>query len=173
MEGRIFGIKKSYILTAFFAISVALFVSLSLLSIFVYKLDFMWFFIFCLCTGGYQLLKGVLFKFDSAFFFGVLLLFIGGSGVYAFFMKQSYFQSVYYILSFSSASYFTYAFFDQKFHLYLSILLYFATILWFLTKIKIISVLIFVAILLSSVLIFIVGYTLLVKFKSAKAKGES
>lgn len=164
MRGRIFGIKKSYILTTALVLLVALFVAFTLLTTLVYQLYYLWFFIFCLCCGIYQFLKGILFRFDSAFYFGVLLLSVGGVGFFTTFSQFAFYQSVLYILCFAIASYFTFVFFSQKFHLYLSLMLYFVTLFWFFVKIKVISIAIFVAILSASVLIFIVVYTLIIRF---------
>lgn len=159
MQGRIFGIKKSYILIGLLVLLSSIFLATTLLTILVFNLYYLWFFIFCLCCGLYQFAKGILFKFDSCFYFGVLLLFVGGIGFYVTFSGENYFQSVYYILAFASASYFTFVFFNQKFQLYIAILLYFATLFWFLAKIKIISIPIFLALILTSVLLFILIYT--------------
>lgn len=161
MRGRIFGIKKSYILLSLLVFVCAVFLSTSLVSIFVFNLYYLWFFIFCLCCGVFQLVKGILFRFDSCFYFGVLLLLVGGIGFYTTFSGDVYFQSVYYILAFAIASYFTYVFFNQKFQLYLSILLYFADLIWLFVKIKFISLGIFLALLFTSVLLFILIYTII------------
>ncbi len=161
MRGRILGIKKSYILLSLLVLVCAVFLSTSLVSIFVFDLYYLWFFIFCLCCGLFQFVKGILFRFDSCFYFGVLLLLVGGVGFYTTFSGFAYFQSVYYILAFMIASYLTYVFFNQKFQLYLSILLYFVDLTWLFVKIKFISVSIFVALLITSVILFILIYTLI------------
>lgn len=158
MRGRIFGIKKSYILIATFVLLVTAFLSLTLLTILLFNQYYVWFFILCACCGVYQLLKGTLFHFDSAFYFGILLLSIAGTGFYSTY-GNSYFQSLYYILDFSIASYLTFVFFGQKFQLYLAILLYFVAISWLFFKIKFISIGIFVALTCASVVIFILYYS--------------
>lgn len=164
MQGRILGIKKTSILTFVFVLSCAITIALSLLTIFLYKNYYLWFFIFCLSFGFFELIKGLLFKFDSAFYFGILLLSIGGVGLWTNLSGKTYFQSVSYILCFAMASYFTFALFNQKFQLYLSLLLYFACILWFLVKINILSWGIFLAIMLAIVLIFILIYSLVQRY---------
>ena len=136
MRGRIFGIKKSFILTSVFVALAAGFIALCPITIFLLGFKTLWFFILCGCCGIYQILKGAMFKFDSAFYFGTLLLGICATGFYTQFSGISTFEAVYYILSFAAASYLTYVFFGQKFHLYLSILLYFNAFSWLLTKIK-------------------------------------
>ena len=158
MKGRILGIKKTYILSAILLLTSIICIVGSVLSVFIYKLDYLWFFIFCLCAGVYQFIKGILFKLDSAFYFGISLIGVGITGFYGTF--QYIYQSVLYILSFSSASFFTFVYFRQKFHLYLSILLYFITIITFLFKIKIFTIVIFVALIVVSVLIFILSFTM-------------
>lgn len=163
MQGRILGVKKSYILTSMMVVLSATFVALTLVSILLFNMYYLWFFIFCACCGLYQFLKGVLFKFDSAFFFGVLLICIAGVGFYVQFSGKQYFESVFYILAFAVASYLTFIFFQQKFHLYFSIMLYFVSFEWLLTKIKVLSIPIFVAICVASVIIFILCYTLVNK----------
>ena len=170
MQVRIFGVKKSLILTSLFVVLCAGFISTSLLTILLYKNYYLWFFIFCLSCGFYQLAKGVMFRFDSALYFGILLLSIGGVGFYTIFSGNGRFQSVFYILSFASASYFTYLAFNQKFQLFLAILIYFACIMWLLVKINIFSVEIFVAITVASVIIFILSYTALQMFNKKRDK---
>ena len=167
MRGRIFGIKKSYILTSAFVLLAAAFLALTLLTILLFKQYYLWFFIFCACCGGYQLLKGVLFHFDSAFYFGILLLSVAGTGFYSTFFN-GYFQSLYYILDFAIASYLTFVFFGQKFQLYLAILLYFVALFWLFFKIKFISIGIFVALTCASVVIFILYYSLVNWFVGRK-----
>ena len=163
MRGRILGIKKSYILSTAFVILSAAFLSLTPITIFVFSYNYLWFFIFCACCGLYQIFKGMLFHFDSAFYFGVLLLCVAGVGFYTQFSGQSTFQEVYYILSFAVASYLTFVFFGQKFQFYLAVLLYFNAFSWLLVKIKVLQTPIFVAICVTSVIIFILYYSLINK----------
>lgn len=170
MRGRILGVKKSYILLSLLILLIATFLSTSLVCIFVFELYFLWFFIFCLACGLFQFVKGILFRFDSCFYFGVLLLMIGGIGFYTTFSGNVYFQSVYYILAFACASYFTFVFFNQKFQLYLAFLLYFVDLSWLFVKIKFISLGIFLALLLTGVLLFILIYTLLNILSNKKNK---
>ena len=168
MRGRILGIKKSYICTTAFILLSAAFLSLTPVTILVFGYNTLWFYIFCACCGVYQLLKGVLFQFDSAFYFGVLLSGVAGVGFYVQFSGSVYFQSLYYILSFAVASYLAYVFFNQRFQLYLGILLYFVSFAWLLFKIKIISIGIFVALTALGVVIFILYYSLVNKLVGKK-----
>lgn len=167
MRGRILGIKKSYILIAALVLLAVTFLTLTLLTILLFKQYYIWFFILCACCGVYQLLKGTLFRFDSAFYFGILLLSVAGTGFYCTYCN-SYFQSLYYILDFAIASYFTFVFFGQKFQLYLGILLYFVALFWLFFKIKFISIGIFVALTCISVVIFILYYSLVNRWAKKK-----
>lgn len=163
MRGRILGIKKSYILAAVLALSSALFLFSTLVSVLVFHLDFLWFYLFCLCAGIYQLCKAALFKLDSALYVGTLLFTISIAGIYSFALNLWNFFPVLLLSSFFFASFVTFALFSQKFHLYFSILLLFIAISLFFMKINIISSAFFVALTVANVLIFVIGYTLLQK----------
>lgn len=160
MQGRIFKIKKTTILSFSFYLAILSFIVASVLTIVLLKNYYVWFFFFCLFAGLHLLLKSVLFYLDSCFYFGSLLFLIGAFGLLTHFLNLLYFQSVYYILAFAFSSYFTFCFFNQKFHLIAGVCPFLIDIAWFFYKINMITVWIFIAFVLALVLLFVVKYLL-------------
>ncbi len=158
MQGRIFHIKKTTILSISFYFAILAFLTAMVLSIVLLKNYYLWFFFFCVFAGGHLIIKSLLFHLDSACYFGSLLFFVGAFGLTINFLHINYFSSVYYILAFSFASYFTYCFFEQHFQLALALILLSIDIAWFFYKINLLSLWIFIAFLTALVLIFVVKF---------------
>lgn len=161
MRGRILNIKKSTWLMISLLLNLFIFGGLSLYSILAFRYFDNVFFIFCITTGAHQIIKSALFKFDSSCYFGVLLLLIGG-----FYFVVNYFQiewlySVFVLFSFAFASFTVAIFYRQPFQIFLSFSLYFIALGLLLFVLKAVSVWIFVAIVVSSVLLLIVRFVTL------------
>lgn len=165
MEGRVFKIKKTTILSVSFYLAFVLFLLFTLLSIFLFKNYYLWFFFFSLFVGGHLLIKSGLFRLDSSCYFGSVLFWIGVFGIIVNSLGLYLMQSVYYILAFSFASFTTFCFFRQRFHLLLSLILIIIDIAWFCYKIKLIALPIFIAILVTCVLSFAMRYLISNIFK--------
>lgn len=158
MKGRIFSIKKSTWLMISLILNIVIFLTLSIFSI-VIDADYdNIFFLFCLGTGIHQIVKGVLFKFDSSCYLGISLLLVG---FFYFFSKMIgilWLYPVFILLSFSFSSFSIGYFFKQPYHFFLSISLFFVCLGLLLFLFKIISVWFFVAILVCCVLLLIVRF---------------
>ena len=147
MRGRIFGVKKTTIMSISFYLAFLLIITSTLLSVFLLKNNFVWFFFLCLFCGLHLLVKAVLFHADSSCYFGSILFFIGGFGLIVHFCGLFYFASVFYISAFALSSFFTFLFFKQVFHLWIAIAIIVSDIAWFFYKINLLPLWIFVAIL--------------------------
>ncbi len=158
MQGRVLGLKKTLILSISFYLSLLAITVSSTLSIVLMKNYYAWFFFLCLFAGSHLLIKSILFRLDSCCYFGFILLLVGAFGLIVHLMGIMKFASVYYILAFSFASFATYCFYLQRFHLYLFLILLAVDIAWFFYKINFISLYIFIAILGAGVLLFILKY---------------
>lgn len=124
-----------------------------LFSIFYIKNYYLWFFVFTFFVGIIMLTKSVLFKVDSACYFGFVLLLLGVSGFCAYFFDLNY--KYFYILSaFGAASLLTFFFTHQKFQFFAGVLLTVSATVGFLYSNKIINLAIFLAIYLSFLFIF-------------------
>ncbi len=165
MEGRIFKIKKTTILSVSFHMTFLLFALFTLLSIFLFKNNYLWFFFFCLFIGGHLLIKSSLFRLDSSCYFGSVLFWVGVMGLLVNSLGLYFFQSVYYILAFSFASFTTFCFFRQRFHLLLSLILFIIDIAWFCYKVKLIALWVFIMVLVTCVLSFVIRYLISNVFK--------
>jgi len=158
MEGRILTVKKSTWLIVSLVFNFLLFLGMSIVSFIYTKNINSAFFFFCIATGIHQIIKSILFKFDSSCYFGVLLLLIGGLYILSFYYQILNFYTVFIVLSFSFASFCAYSFFNQPFQLVLALSLFFVSIGLLLFLINLISVWIFVAIILLSVILLVVRY---------------
>jgi len=158
MRARVLKIKKSTWLNISLAVNVLLLVTVSVLFCLFLENYNLWFFIFCFFVGLHLINKSLLFKFDSSCYFGVLLLLIGGLYILSFYYQILNFYTVFIVLSFSFASFCAYSFFNQPFQLVLALSLFFVSIGLLLFLINLISVWIFVAIILLSVILLVVRY---------------
>ncbi len=158
MQGRVFYIKKTTILSISFYSAIISIAASTLLTILLMKNYYIWFDFFCLFSGMHLLIKSMLFRLDSCCYFGSTLFFIGAFGLLIHFLSLFTFQEIYYMLAFSFSSFVTYCFFKQKFQLLISLILFFAALLWFFYKINVIPLWIFIAFLVSLVLLFVVKH---------------
>ncbi len=158
MRGRIFTIKKTTILRLSFIVNLLFFIASSLISFLVIKDYNLCFFMFCFFIGFHLIIKSILFKFDSSFYFGALLLFIGIFYVYCLLLNILPYYSLFVVLSFSLSSYLTGYVYKQIYHYYLSFSLFFVNIGLLLYLINLISVWIFLAIILTVVILLLCKY---------------
>lgn len=158
MRGRILGIKKTTILSISFYLAFILFITATLLSIFLYYNYAIWFFFFCLFAGIHLLIKALLFRLDSSCYFGFLLFFLGIAGILIQIFQYFYLQSVFYVLAFALASFFTFCIFSQYFQGWLALIISLSDLAWFFYKINLITIWIFIAILCAGVLLFMLKY---------------
>lgn len=158
MRGRIFHIKKTTILSVSFWLAILLSITAIVLSMVLFQNFNIWFYFFSLFCGIYLSIKSALFGLDSSCYFGSLLTLVGAFGILIDILHLFEIQSVYFLLSFSFASFTTYCFYSQKFQLYIAIALFFVTTAWFLCKINLLSIWIFIAIVVACMLSFIVRY---------------
>ena len=145
MKGRFLGVKKTWILRSIAVVNLLIFVGLVCLSVLQLKIPSLWFYSFCLCVGAYELAKGLMFKFDSAFYFGVLLLNIGFSGFIFFLLDLRSYAIFFIAVAFILASILTFLVYHQKFHLILAYSLTFLTLYGFLLRKNLITTPIFIA----------------------------
>ncbi len=137
--------KKTWLLRGVALLCLCLFVFLVCESVLILQLPHLWFYSFCLCVGIYELCKGFFFRFDSALYFGTLMLGIGSSG-YLFFLLDLMQYGVFFIgLAFIFASLNTFFFCHQKFHLIIAYSISFVTLYGFLLVKNLITTPIFIA----------------------------
>ena len=155
MQGRILGVKKSTILQSCFWVNCALWLFFTLFSIFFWKNYYLWFFIFCFFTGLQQLAKSVLFKLDSACYFGFLLSLTGGIGFVCYFVSLQY-KFFYFLAAISLASVFTCLFTKQTLHLFFAVIVFVSGALGFLYCLDVLNLAVFLGIYLTFLFIFAV-----------------
>ena len=158
MRGRIFSIKKSSLLLCSFILNAIFFVGGSLISYFVFGQTNNWFFLFCISVGLHLLIKSLLFKYDSSCYFGSVIFLLGIFYFYSNALNIFYFYPVFVVLAFAIASLMTFYYFEQPYHLILSLSLFFVTIGLLFFLLNKISIWIFLAISLLGVLLLIVRY---------------
>ena len=158
MRGRILGIKKTTWLALSFWSAILFTITATLLSTLLFKNYYIWFYFFCLFSGHHMLIKAILFRVDSSCYFGFLLFFIGLAGILTEIFNYFELQSVFFVLAFSFASFFTFCFFGQRFQFWIALLITFIDLAWFFYKINILPFWFFIAILGACVLLFIVKY---------------
>ena len=161
MRSRLLSIKKSTWLISSLILNLSLFAIFTVISFVVIKDYNAWFYVFCFNIGAHLISKSFLFKLDSSCYFGVVLLFIGLFYFVCKYMNLQYFYLVFVIASFAIASLLTYIFYRQPYHLFLSLSLIFVMIGLLLLLINLISIWIFVAIIVGSVLLLILKFCLL------------
>lgn len=163
MRGRVFGIKKTWFLRGIALFNLLLFVALACVSFLCLKIPNLWFFSLCACIGLYELSKSILFRFDSALYFGALLTNIGANGFVFYLLHQESFAVVFVGISFATASLVTFVLCHQKFHLILAYSISFLTIYSFLLIKNLITPVIFIAFIGAFLIQFIVSIIINIK----------
>ncbi len=158
MRGRIFTIKKSSLILSSAIINAIMFLGGSLFFALVFQQYNTWFFVFCINVGLHLIIKGMLLKYDSSCYFGILLFFVGLFYIYCVFLNLFYFYPVFVFIAFAIASYITFYYFSQPFHFILALSLFFVAIGLLFFLLNKISIWFFLAIVVVSVLLLIVRY---------------
>lgn len=158
MRSRVLSIKKSTLLALSLTVNIILFATVSVLFCYFLGNYNLWFYVFCLFVGLHLINKSLLFKFDSSCYFGVLLFLIGLLYFLSFYFQITNFYSVFILLSFCFASFVTFSFFKQSFHLFLAISLLFVSIGLLLYLINFVSIWIFLAIISLSMVLLVIRY---------------
>lgn len=153
VRGRVFGVKKSTILLVSCLCNLLFCLTFVLLSIFLWQNYFLWFFIFCFFAGLHSLIKSLLFRLDSACYFGFLLIGVGVAGILSYSFSWP-FKFFYFMLGSGAASLLTYLFTKQKFHIFLGILLLASGVISYLFCIKVLNLALFLTIFLIFLFIF-------------------
>ena len=158
MRGRILNIKKTTILRLSFIINAVLFVILSSLSVIFLDNNDIYFFLFCFLVGVHLLVKSMLFKLDSSCYFGNLLFFLAAFYFYCQHIGIDYIYPFFVLLAFCISSFTIASFFDQPLHYFLAISLLFAAIGLLFYQIKLISLIVFLAIVAACVLLLVIRF---------------
>lgn len=157
MQGRIFGIKKSSIIKFAVALSTILFIFSTIFFIFFSKYKDLWFYSFCIEIGFCVFLKGILLRIESLNYFGTFLSAIGVFYIYSFFLKIETFYIVFIFFALAFSSFMTFCSFKRKLHIKSFVFFLIVSFLIFFLQINVIPLSFFVAILVFSVLIFILS----------------
>lgn len=163
MKGKTLGMKKTWLLRSIALCCLLLFAGLTTFCVVSLKVPNLWFYSFCLCIGIYELSKGLLFRFDSALYFGLLLTSIGASGFVFYLLQLRQYAAFFIATSFVVASVLTFILCHQKFHLILAYSIGFLTLYAFLLAKNLISTPIFIAFLSIFLLQLVVSIILNVK----------
>jgi len=158
MEGRILTVKKSTWLIVSLVFNFLLFLGMSIVSFIYTKNINSAFFFFCIATGIHQIIKSILFKFDSSCFLGTMLFLIGLFYFFADMFDIFWLYPVFIVVSIVFSSMTVGIYFDQPFQIFLSFSLYFVGIGLLFFLLKIFSIWIFVAICVVSVLLLIIRF---------------
>lgn len=165
MLGRLFGIKKTYILRIVATIMLLGFVATIFLDTFLFESPTIWFYSFFIMIGIYHFSKGLLFDFDSSFYFGTLFLCLGSFGIVWTFTSTQKFVWLFVGLSFLVSSLLTFVKFNQKYHLIVCYSIIFVNIYLFCLSKNLITLPNFIAIVVPFLLLLI-----LTSFISLKRK---
>ena len=157
MQGRIFGVKKSIILKFSVAVSTILFCFSTIYFMFFSNYKDLWFYSFCIEAGFCIFLKGFLLKIDSLNFFGMFLIALGGFYIYNLFFSIEEFYVCFVFLALALSSAVNFCVFKSKLHIRSFVFFLIISYLIFFLQINVIPLLFFVAILLFSVVIFILS----------------
>ncbi len=163
MQGRVLGIKKTYLLRATALICFVAFVALCVLSATIFKKADLWFYSFCLCLGTFELVKSMLFKLDSSFYLGTLLFGIGAVGYIFLFTNTRIYAPFYICLAFIVASVLTAVFCGQRFHLIIAYSIFFVALYALMLIKNFITTPIFIAFIVPFLVLFILGVILGIK----------
>lgn len=156
MKGRVLNIKKTTLLRLSFILNLILYLSLTAVSFVFLGESNNYFFLFCFLVGIHLIIKGMLFRLDSSCYFGNILLFIGVTYFYSLWMNILVVYPVFILCAFAFASLVCVCFFSQPVHLYLAVFCLFVSVVLLLYLFKIISLPLFLAILVGSVLLLLV-----------------
>ena len=156
MRGRVLNIKKTTLLMLSFILQTLLFLCLSTITIFVWKQENLYLFVFMLCVGIHLIFKSLLFRLDSACYFGIVLFCLGIFYFYCFYLKILPFYVVFVLISLAIASLVCGMFFSQPLHYTFVVFCIFLVIGVLLFLIKNISLIVFLAIVVVSVLLLVV-----------------
>lgn len=163
MKSRLFGIKKTIWLWFSSITLFLLFVATSLYCTLALKLPQLWFYCFCACFGLHQFFKSVLFRLDSCFYGGLVLIFVSIAGFVNFLAWQSNYFCCLILSAFVLASLVTFFVYKQKFHLIFSYSLFFADIFTYIFLKNLITLPIFIAFLVPFLVLLIVEVALYIK----------
>ncbi len=164
MRSKIAGVKKINILRWTVIVNSILFISSIFISIFVLNVPKLWFYFFCFFAGEYLLIKSYLYKTDSNFYLGFVLVFLGLFLTCNHYLAfTSLFNAI--VNSFTLASFFTFAFYKQLFHLFLSAVLICCMVLYHFYRQNILNIYIFFALIILIVFIFSFIYVKIRLFK--------
>ena len=159
MRGRILGVKKTYILRFLIVALFLLFTIFVFLNIFVIPYRTLWFYAFSFLLGIYEVSKSRLFKLDSGFYLGSLLIFIGISGFVFTLTKTDSYWCLYLLADFFIASFLTFLVCGQYFHLIFDFSLLFIIIFTSFYTFSLITLPIFIAFLVAFLVLFILIIT--------------
>lgn len=155
-NGRFLRIKKSTLLRSALLLFFFSFLTYIFVSIFVIRNSSLWFFGFCIFIGLFELVKSFLFRFDSSFYFGSLLLLVGIFGHIFILTNLTVYSPFFITLAFLLASISTFIFCGQKFHLIIAFSIFFVSIYTLLLTKNIINVSVFLAFVLPFLLLLII-----------------
>lgn len=158
MRGRILRVKKSAWLIISFVCNLIAFLAFSLVSVLMLKDIDAVFFLFCFFTGIHQIVKGFMFKLDSSCYLGHILFFIGCFYFLCLGLSIKWVYPVFIVLAFAFSSFIVGVMFREPFQLFLSLSLLFVGISLLLFLMKLISIWIFVAIILLSMLLLFIRF---------------
>lgn len=165
MSGYFYGIKKTHILRILLVLLSICFVVMSILSFTVFEKPALFFYAFCLSVGLFQVSKGLLFRLDSSFYLGTLLNFIGAFGFCFYLTSQTQFAVFYIFSAFLIASFMTFLFFRQTFHLIVSYSIFFVNIFGLLLSKNLITLPIFIAFIVPFLVSLVVTIFLSIKWR--------
>lgn len=165
MKGRILTAKKSIVLYVFAAIMLFSFVILSIFSFVLFKNPKLCFFSFCLCSGLFELLRSALLAIDNSLYLGSLLVGIGIAGFVIDFADLQRYAPILIAMAFAIASFLVFVFYRQSFHLVLSFSLIFVTIYAYLLTKNLITFEIFIAFVVSFLVILILTAIFQIKWR--------
>lgn len=163
MNGRLLGIKKTFLLRACALLFLWGFLAYIFVCIFVLKNPVLWFFGFCLFLGVFEIIKSTLFCLDSSLYLGSLITSIGIVGFIFSYTPTAMYAAYYIAGAFIIASLVTYTFCGQRFHLIIAFIIQFLTIYSLLLTKNFISVPIFIAFIVPFLILLIVEILLNIK----------
>ena len=163
--GRVGKARKTKLLHLSAILCFVLAMFFILISFLYFKRYDLWFYLFSLFVGAYLLSKFLLFHLDSSCYFGSLLFFIGVTGILRNLLGLDYF-SVLVFFSFALASFLTFLFFRQNFHLFIGNILTYEGIILYLFLVNIINFNVFL--ILNAILLFIFLFICAIIFRKPK-----
>lgn len=160
MRGRILRVKKTTLLIISVALCLSAIIGLGVTSwCNGYKNE--WFFIFCAFVGVHFLFRAYLMRVDSNFYLGIVMFLVGVSYFYCEMAGVLKIYPSFILLAFAFASFFTYFAYKQPFQFIIFLSLIFATFGLAFYLLNLLSLYIFLAFLLLSVLLLVCRYLIL------------